>query len=66
VTPAFKVYLVATLRLCAATIEHGNESIEAEAIRKQMDDAAWHTLTTRQQEELRELSAHIDRLEALE
>ena len=60
---AMKFYLPMMLKLLAACIEHGNDSDEAEAIRNQMDNNTWYHMTVTQQDELRKLSADVQRLE---
>lgn len=62
----FKRYLSKLLRLCAAIIEHGNDSDQAEVIREEMDDNSWFRLSPEQQDRLRGLSAAIQSIETEE
>lgn len=62
-SPDFKFQLTALLKLCAAIIEHGDESSQANEIRESMDNGSWYRLTDEQQEALRALSARVTDLE---
>jgi hypothetical protein len=64
VTEDFKFQLVSLLKLYAATIEHGNESPEANDLRESMDNGSWYRLTQEEQEELRSLGGAIDAVES--
>jgi hypothetical protein len=59
----FRFYLAYTLKLCAATVEFGNDSKEADEIRNAMDTHAWWRLTDKQQQAIRALSAKVNDLE---
>lgn len=44
----FNFQLVSLLKLCAATIEHGDDSPEADDIRNAMDNGSWYRLSQRE------------------